>query len=321
MKKLLVAFDLFREGFEELVENFDVTFPPAGRDFTHEELLQLIPEYDVLCSVFDVSVDQEIIKRGRNLKLIANYAVGYNNIDVAFAQQQGITVTNTPKSVVEPTADIAMALLLDVTRTISHWGSLMRLNKDQLKTGRLVNLGVGISGKTLGIIGMGNIGKAFAKRAQACGMKILYNKRTPFSKEEEQSLNFKFATKEEIIQTADVVSLHTPYSKETHHLIGEKELKMMKNSAFLINTGRGALVDEHALVEALKTKEIAGAGLDVYEFKDIPLPELYELENVSMTPHIGTQTHDARLAMLKEMTDSVMGFFNGDRPVARVILK
>lgn len=317
--KILVAFDMLKEGWDELKERFDVTFPPEGRDFTHEELVNLIPEYDVLCSVFDIPIDKEIIDAGKNLKLISNYAVGYNNIDIAHAKEKGIAVTNTPVSVVEPTADLAMALLLDVTRTISRWGALMRQEREELEMGRLVNLGIGIQGKTLGIIGMGNIGKAFAKRAQACGMKILYNKRTRYTKELERELQLEYATVEEILERADFVSLHTPYSKETHHLIDEAALKKMKKSAVLINTGRGALVDEAALVEALKSGEIAGAGLDVYEHNDIPLPELYELPNVALTPHIGTQTVDARLAMLQELTDNVIGFFDGARRVSRVV--
>ncbi|MDO4789969.1 MAG: NAD(P)-dependent oxidoreductase [Porphyromonas sp.] len=317
--KVLVAFDMLREGWEELQERFEVVFPPVGRDFTHEELVEQIADCDVLCSVFDIPIDREIIDAGKKLKLISNYAVGYNNIDIEYAASKGIAVTNTPRSVVEPTADLAFSLLLDATRNISHWGALMRKEQQTLKVSRLMNLGTGIYGKTLGIIGMGNIGKAFARRAQACGMKVLYNKRTRYTEAEEAELGFAYASVEEILKQSDIVSLHTPYSKETHHLIDAEALKKMKPSSILINTGRGALVDEAALVEALQNGTIAGAGLDVFENKDIPSVELYSLPNVSLTPHIGTQTKDARLDMLKELSDAVIGFFYGGRTVPRVV--
>ncbi|KGL53311.1 dihydrofolate reductase [Porphyromonas canoris] len=317
--KLLVAFNMLREGWDELQQHFEVVFPPEGRDFTHDEIVEQVADCDVLCSVFDIPVDREIIDAGKKLKLISNYAVGYNNIDIEYAASKGIAVTNTPRSVVEPTADLALSLLLDATRNISRWDALMRKEQHALKISRLTNLGTGIHGKTLGIIGMGNIGKAFARRAQACGMKILYNKRTRYTEAEEAGLAFTYASVEEVLQQADVVSLHTPYSKETHHLIDAKALKMMKPTAILINTGRGALVDESALVEALRSGTIAAAGLDVFENKDIPSLELYSLPNVSLTPHIGTQTVDARMEMLKELSDAVIGFFHGGREVPRVV--
>lgn len=195
----------------------------------------------------------------------------------------------------------------------------MREERERLEMGRLTHLGIGIQGKTLGIIGMGNIGKAFARRAQACGLNILYNKRHRYNEEEEQNLNFSYAEIRDIFERADIISLHTPYSKETHHLVDAEALSLMKETAILINTGRGALIDEAALIKALKENQIAGAALDVYEHNDVPSPELYELSNVSMTPHIGTQTREARLDMLQELTNNIIGFFKGDREVARVV--
>ncbi len=318
-KKILVAFKTIQEGWELLTERFELTFPPEGRDFTGQELLERIPEYDVLLSVFDIPVPRELIEAGSRLQLIANYAVGYNNIDLESAQKKGIAVTNTPKAVVEPTADLALALLLDCTRRVGQWTQTMRQHQHSLAVNRWSNLGIGIQGKKLGIIGWGNIGAAFARRAQACGMQVLYNKRKRLPQEQEVALGISYASIGEILATADVVSLHTPLSTETRHLINRDALASMKPGAILINTGRGPLVDEQALVEALKSGKLAAAGLDVFENNDLPLPELYNLPNVSMTPHIGTQTYDARKDMLLELCENVIGFFDGRTDISRVV--
>ena len=187
-----------------------------------------------------------------------------------------------------------------------------------MKVGVLENLGVSITGQTLGIIGLGRIGKALCKRARACGMNVIYNNRRPLYIEEETKLGASFVSMEELLAQSDFVSLNLPYNQETYHIIGEAELKQMKPSAILINTGRGPLVDEHALVKALQDGTIHGAGLDVFEFGDYPLPELLELDNVVLTPHIGTQTMDARIAMARAVANNVIGFLEGDRAVSRV---
>ena len=272
MAKILVTYDMFREGFAELEKKYDVTFPP-GRDFTYEEVLEQIADYDALCSMFNFPVDKALIDRAPRLKIVSNYAVGYNNIDVAYCAEKGIAVTNTPDPVTAPTANLALGLLLDVARRISECDRKMRKLGASLKVDITLMMGHGISGKTLGIIGMGRIGKALARRAQACGMAVIYHNRHPLSIEEEALLNVSYAAKEELLQQADFISLNAPLTPETHHLIGEPEFDMMKPDAILINTGRGPLIDEHALVEALQDKKIAGAGLDMSEFGDHPLPE------------------------------------------------
>ncbi len=318
MAKILVTFDMFREGFAELESRYDVTFP-EGKDFTYEEVYELIPEYDVLCSMFDFPVDKALIDHAPNLKLIANYAVGYNNIDVAYALGKEITVANTPGPVTAPTANIALGLILDTARRISECDRKLRRLGKEMKVGLLENLGVSVTGQTLGIIGMGRIGKALAKRAAACGMNIIYHNRRPLYIEEETKLNAVYVSFEELLQTADFVSINTPYTSETYHLIGEEQLKMMKPSAILINTARGPIVDEHALVKALKNGIIRAAGLDVFEFGDHPLPELLKLENTVLIPHIGTQTMDTRIEMTHAVCNNVIGFLEGDRPVTRVL--
>lgn len=316
--KILVTYDMFREGFTELESKYDVTFP-EGRDFTYDEVYAMIPEYDVLCSMFDFPVNKELIDHAPNLKLIANYAVGYNNIDVAYALQKGLTVANTPDPVTAPTANLALGLMIDAARRVTECDRKLRTLRKAMKVGVLENLGVNITGKVLGIIGMGRIGKALAKRANACGMEVIYHNRRQLYIEEETRLNVTYVSKEELLERADFVSLNAPYTPETYHIIGEEELKRMKNSAILINTARGPLVDEAALVEALKSGEIRGAGLDVFEDGDYPMEDLLEMDNVVLTPHIGTQTTETRILMARTVCNNVIGFLEGDRPVSRVL--
>lgn len=318
MAKILVTYDMFREGFTELESRYDVTFP-EGRDFTYEEVLEMIPEYDVLCSMFNFPVNKELVDAAPNLKMVANYAAGYNNIDVAYCVEKGIIVANTPHPVIAPTANIALGLMLDVARRISECDRKLRKEGSNMKVTVLDNLGIGITGKTLGIIGMGNIGKALAKRANACGMEVIYHNRRQLYADEESDLNVTYVSKEELLAQADFVSLNAPYTPETYHIIGEAELKQMKPSAVLINTARGPLVDEKALVQALKEGTIHGAGLDVFEFGDHPLPELLEMDNVVLVPHIGTQTWETRIEMAQAVCNNVIGFLEGDRPVTRVL--
>lgn len=318
MAKILVTYDMFREGFTELESRYDVTFP-EGRDFTYEEVLEMIPEYDVLCSMFNFPVNKELVDAAPNLKMVANYAAGYNNIDVAYCVEKGITVANTPHPVIAPTANIALGLMLDVARRISECDRKLRKEGSNMKVTVLDNLGIGITGKTLGIIGMGNIGKALAKRANACGMEVIYHNRRQLYADEESDLNVTYVSKEELLAQADFVSLNAPYTPETYHIIGEAELKQMKSSAVLINTARGPLVDEKALVQALKEGTIHGAGLDVFEFGDHPLPELLDMDNVVLVPHIGTQTWETRIEMAQAVCNNVIGFLEGDRPVTRVL--
>jgi lactate dehydrogenase-like 2-hydroxyacid dehydrogenase len=310
---------MFREGFAELERRYDVTFPPDGRDFTYAEVMEKIADYDALCSMFDFPVHKELIDRASKLKLISNYAVGYDNIDVAYALKRGLTVTNTPAPVIHPTANLALALLLDTARRVSECDRKLRRMGRQMVVGVLENLGMPVSGTTLGIIGMGRIGKALCQRAIACGMNVIYHNRHRLTVEEEKRLGAIYVAKDDLLAQADFISLNAPYTTETYHIIGEAELSKMKPTAILINTARGPLVDERALVKALQEGQIHGAGLDVFEFGDYPSPELLDMENVVLTPHIGTQTTYSRVDMAQTVCNNVIGFFENDRPVARVL--
>jgi len=305
-KRVLVTYNMFRAGYAELIKKFDVTFPPEGREsFTYEEVLDMIEDYDVLQSMFNFKVDEALISKGKRLKLISNYAVGFDNIDVACATRLGIQVTNTPHSVTEPTADQAMGLIYAVTRRIAEMDRRIRI-KGNVHVGLLENLGHSLYGKTLGIIGC-----ALARRAMAAGMKIVYTKRNRMSEDKEQKYNAVYMSKEELLRCADIVSVNAPYTPETFHIIGEAEFELMKPSSILINTARGPLVDEKALVSALKEGKIWGAGLDVFENGDYPSEELATLDNAVLNPHLGTQTIETRNEMAFVVSQNIINFFEG----------
>ncbi|MDR2918703.1 MAG: NAD(P)-binding domain-containing protein [Tannerella sp.] len=315
MKKILVTYNMFREGFNELENKYQVHFP-TNQNFTYNEILEKIHEYDALCPMFNFPVTQELIDKGLNLQIIANYAVGYDNIDVIHAKDKGIVVTNTPDPVINPTANLALLLLLDTARRVSEYDRKLRTGRIKINVSE--NLGLPVTGKTLGIIGMGRIGKALCKRARACGMEVLYHNRHQLDLNEETKWGAIYVTKDQLLEQADFVSLNAPYTSETHHIISEPELKRMKKTAILINTARGALVDENALIKALQEKEIYGAGLDVFEFDDYPSNELLQMDNVVLTPHIGTQTTLTRIEMAKAVCNNIIGFFENDRPITRI---
>lgn len=318
MKKVLITYNMFRQGYEELIAKYDVTLPPEGvESFTYDQVYEMIPEYDALLSMFNFPVNKKLMDHAGKLKIVSNYAVGYDNIDIPYATQKGIQVTNTPDPVTEPTADQAMGLLLAVSRRISEIDRRVRI-PGAVKWGLLENLGHSLFGKTIGIIGMGRIGKALARRALASGMKVVYHNRHRLPEEVEAKYGARFLSLQELIRTADVVSLNAPHTDETFHLIGEPELRAMKPSAILINTARGPLVDEKALIRALQQKWIWGAGLDVFEFGDVISPEFFAMDNVVVNPHTGTQTYEVRNEMAAFAARNIINFFEGSGPVACV---
>lgn len=303
--KILVTYNLPRTPFNNLPADWELTFP-QNEEMPREEIIRLLPEYDVLLTIFHSHspVDREIIDAGKRLRLISNYGVGYNNIDTAYAREKGIAVTNTPRSVCNPTAELAMALMLALARRVAECDRRIRTEKESL-WGTMKNLGASLENKTLGIVGMGNIGKNVARKAEAFGMRVIYyNRRTEVS-------GYRRVPLDTLLQEADFVSLHTPLTTETRHLIGARELYLMKPTAMLINTARGAVIDETALADALRQKRIAGAALDVFENEPHVTDVLYRLDNVVLTPHVGTGTIDTRIAMAEEALANIRNFFQG----------
>ena len=280
-----------------------------------------LEEADVLVSTFDKPVTREMIMSSPHLQLVTNFGVGFNNIDLEACRERGIRVTNTPQPVIEPTAELAFALMHDVARRTAEFDRKLRQGKAEA-FGVMNNLSHSLYGKTLGIIGMGRIGQALARRAVASGMSIIYHNRRPLSDEDIRRLGYeaRYMSKEELLETADFVSLNLPYTPEVKHLIGERELKMMKNSAYLINTARGAHVNEEALVEALKGGVIAGAAMDVYEHEPQIHPELLELDNVVLSPHTGTGTWEGRIAMCENVCDNILAWERKDIDSMDIVL-
>lgn len=289
---------------------------------------------EVLVSTFDYKVSREMIEGMPNLRLIANFGAGYNNIDLEACKARGIRVTNTPQPVIEPTAELAFALMIDVARRVSEFDRMLRSHSNGENGdaslngvfGVMNNLSHSLYGKTLGILGMGRIGQALARRAAASGMRIIYHNRHEINGDALKALNggndemVKYVDFQTLLQDSDYLSLNLPYTPQVHHIIGKPELGMMKRSAYLINTARGAHVDEAALVEALKSGIIAGAALDVYEFEPQISPELLKLPNVVLSPHTGTGTWEGRIAMCENVCDNILAFAEGRTKDMNVVI-
>ena len=304
---------------------FTTKLPHEGfARLSEHALYASLSEAEVLVSTFDKPVTREMIMSAPNLKLVANFGVGFNNVDLAACRERGIRVTNTPQPVIEPTAELAFALMHDIARRTAEFDRKLRAGKAE-PFGVMNNLSHSLYGKTLGIIGMGRIGQALARRAVASGMRVIYNNRRPLGEIDLGSGSQKpeaiqYVSKEELLQTADFVSLNLPYTPDVKHLIGATELKMMKQSAYLINTARGAHIDEEALVKALKTGEIAGAAMDVYEHEPQIHPELLTLDNVVLSPHTGTGTWEGRIAMCENVCDNILAWENNEIDKMNIVL-
>ena len=260
-----------------------------------------------------------MIASAPDLKLIANFGAGFNNIDLDACRRLGIRVTNTPQPVIEPTAELAFALMIDIARRVSEFDRTLRNGTCQ-PMAVMNNLSHSLYGKTLGIIGLGRIGQSLARRAVASGMQIIYHNRHRLPEAIEQKYEARYVDFQTLLQDSDFVSLNLPYTPEVHHLIGKQELGMMKRTAYLINTARGAHVDEQALVEALQSGIIAGAALDVYEREPQITPELLTMPNVVLSPHTGTGTWEGRIAMCENVADNILAYVNNDYKKMNIIV-
>jgi glyoxylate reductase len=286
---------------------------PHDRPLTREELLLHVHNRDaVLCMLTD-KIDAEVLDAaGPQVKIFANYAVGFDNIDIPAASARGVLVSNTPDVLTDATADMAWALLCAVARRVAEGDRFTRAGKFTAWR-PLMMLGLEITGKTIGIIGAGRIGQAFAHRARGFKPKLLYTANSPKPEFEAQT-GATFADREALMREADFVSLHLPLNPATRHYIGERELNLMKETAILINTSRGPVVDEKALVKALREKRIWGAGLDVFEREPDLEPGLIELENVVITPHLGSATIETRGRMGNLAAENILAALAGLMP-------
>jgi len=311
--KALVTRRLLPGAQRLLEEHLEIETGAVGRDLSREELLDKIRDKQgLLCLLVD-RIDREVLEAAPQLRIIANCAVGYNNIDVTSASERGVMVTNTPGVLTESTADLTWALILATARLLPQAERYLRAGRFQ---GWALDLFLGkdVSGKCLGILGMGRIGRAVARRACAFRMQTLYYDPHPLDAEQEADLKAQAVSLDEVLAQADFLTLHTSLTPETRHLIGVQELARMKSSAVLINVSRGAVVDEKALVHALDDQEIWGAGLDVYEQEPEVEPGLLSHERVICLPHIGSASYETRLAMAMTAARNLIAGLSGESP-------
>ncbi|KLU65457.1 putative 2-hydroxyacid dehydrogenase [Desulfosporosinus acididurans] len=307
-----VTNEIPQPALDMLAEHCDLEVNREGKPLLKSTFLQKIQGRDaVLCLLTD-QIDAEVLRAANQAKIFANYAVGYNNIDIPAATAHGIMISNTPGVLTDTTAEMAWALLFSVARRVVESDNYTRMGKYE-GWGPMLFLGQDIFNKTVGIIGPGRIGLSFAKRAKAFDMKVLYtgNKANP---QFEHETGGQYVSLAKLLQNSDYVSIHTPLLPETFHLIGEKEFKQMKNTAILINTSRGPVVDELALVKALETGEIWGAGLDVYEWEPKLAEGLSKLDNVTLCPHIASATIETRTKMGMIAAVNIIAAMKGELP-------
>ncbi|MEN3043124.1 MAG: D-glycerate dehydrogenase [Fervidobacterium sp.] len=311
--KVFVSYAIPEKGIEMLRKKFDVFVHEKEEFLSKEEMIQMCKDADAIISQLRDPIDAEFIESLGNTKIIANYAVGYNNIDVQAAIKRGIYVTHTPGVLTEATADIAFALLLAVARKIVQADKFVRDGKFVGWKPKLF-LGYELYGKTLGIIGMGRIGQAVARRALGFGMRIIYYNRNRLPEQTEKIYDAKYVPLDELVQISDFISIHTPLTNETYHLLDKEKIMKMKPNAIIINTARGPVVDEQALYNALRDGKIAGAGFDVYENEPLLTPGLEKLDNVVLLPHIGSATYETREKMSEMVALNVIEALEGKIP-------
>ncbi|BCW82507.1 D-glycerate dehydrogenase [Arthrobacter sp. NicSoilE8] len=314
MSRVVVTGRIPETALENLRANHDVDAWESEGSISREELLRRVAGADAIVSLLTERVDAELLDAaGPQLKVVSNVAVGYDNIDVPACTERGIIATNTPGVLTEATADIAFGLILMATRRLGEGERLIRAGQPW-KWGMFFLLGSSLQGKTLGIVGMGGIGIATARRAKAFGMEIVYQSRSEIDPQIAAELGARHVELDELLAISDVVSLHCPYGPNTHHLIGAEQLAGMKDTAYLVNTARGPIIDEAALALALREGQIAGAGLDVFEQEPKVHPWLLELENVTLVPHLGSATVETRTAMAVLAATNTLAVLGGEQP-------
>jgi len=313
MKKVVVTREVFDETIEYLAKNFSVVSNQEDRLYSRDELIKLLQGADGVQSYSSDRIDDELLAKCPTIKAVCNTAVGYNNIDVEACTRRGVIVTNTAGTLDDSVADYAIGLMIATCRRMGEGERYLRAG--EWKTVYLKQtLGQDVHGATLGIVGFGRIGQAIAKRARGFDMNIVYHTRNRVSAETEQELGARYVSKDELLGESDIVLLILPYSQETHHYIGAEQLAMMKRSAVLVNMARGGIVDDAALVEALRKKTIWAAGLDVYENEPKFNPGFLALENVLLSPHIASASEPTRRAMAMTGAKNLVAALGGKEP-------
>ena len=316
--RIVVTRRIPEPALEVLRQAGETWVSPHDRPLETAELYGAVAGADAVVALLHDRIDDGLLEAaGEQLAVVANVAVGYDNVDVAACTRRGVRVTNTPGVLTEATADLAIALVLMATRRLGESERLIR-GGTPWSWHMFFQLGTGVQGKTFGVVGLGQIGRATARRARAFGMKVVYSGRRRADADVEAELDARHVSFAELLTTADVVSLHCPLTAETRHLVDAAALARMKPTAFLINTTRGPVVDEAALVDALRDAVIAGAGLDVYEHEPAVHPGLLELENVVLLPHLGSATVETRTAMAVLAARNVVAVLAGGEPLTPV---
>ena len=312
MSNILVTRKLPSSILSRLEAVGTVDLYPGDGTMPHEELIARVADTDALVCMLTDRIDRSVIDAATRLKIAANVAVGYNNVDVPYARSKGLVVTNTPDVLTESVADFTWTLILAITRRLSEGERLLRRGGWKGWAFDFL-LGTELRGKQLGIVGFGRIGQAVAARAAAFGMRVAYSGRR-----DADAPGAEFMSLDRLLNSSDVVSLHVPLTTDTRHLIDKKAIARMKRSAYLINTARGPIVDEEALAWALQQHLLAGAGLDVYENEPTVHPDLLRLENVLLVPHLGSGTTETRLAMAALAVDNVVAVLSGKPPLTPI---
>ena len=300
-----------------LKRRFHLSYNAFDRPLSKREVMRQVGKVQGLISMLNDNIDREVMGAAPRLRIISNYAAGYNNINLSEASRRDVVVTNTPGVLTEATADLTWGLILAVARRIPESERSVRFGK---WTGWAPTqfLGGDVYGKTLGIIGMGRIGKAVAKRAFGFSMKVVYHCRHRLPTKEEKHLNARYLPLRALLSQSDFVSLHLPLTETSYHLMGKKAFHLMKQTAFLINTARGPVVDEKALIEALEKKKIAGAGFDVYENEPRVPARLMKIKKIVVLPHIGSASMDTRIRMGQMVFKNLTAFFSGGKMPSRI---
>ncbi len=319
MTRVLLTRKLHDFALKELRKSYSIEVHSGKIPMPKKLLLQKIKDKDgLICFPYDM-VDKDVIGAAKKLRAISTYSVGYDQIDVKAAKKKKIRIGYTPEVLTEATADLTFSLILDLLRRVTEGDRIIRKGEWRQIYGAYDYVGVDLEGKTLGILGLGRIGQAVAKRAAGFGMKIIYHNRKRASRKVESSTHAKFESMNGLLKKSDVISVHVPYTKQTHQLVDMKFFKKMKKDAFFVNTARGKIINEKDLVSALKKKVIAGAALDVFEFEPIGKNHpLTKIQNVVLAPHIGSSTVETRKKMAELTVKNLKLALAGKKPIYSV---